>query len=269
MEQKKKTKLWYWCFVCYCILRLPRFVLFRWIRQKRQNDQRLVPSTVPKKIFIYWSQGWESAPELSKRCKTSWVKHNPDWKVIALDDQNLSNYISIDERLKTHINKTAFSDIVRVNILARYGGVWVDATNYCTKPLNNWLPPLMQSGFFAFSRKKTTISSWFIAAEQDSVLIKKMQHFVNQYWALNTDMKVLRFFWLHYLFEFLLLSDKDAKQVWQQTPRVDFGGPYLLQWSIRRKVAIAECITLITDEKYPLHKLSNKVDTPAAIIDAL
>lgn len=48
------------------------------------------------------------------------------------------------------IPPAAESDILRLYLLKKYGGVWVDATNLCRRPLDAWLPSAACEGFFAF-----------------------------------------------------------------------------------------------------------------------
>ena len=48
------------------------------------------------------------------------------------------------------IPPAAESDLLRLYLLNKYGGVWVDSTNLCRRPLNDWLPSAASQGFFAF-----------------------------------------------------------------------------------------------------------------------
>ena len=48
------------------------------------------------------------------------------------------------------IPPAAESDLLRLYLLNKYGGVWVDSTNLCRRPLDDWLPSAARQGFFAF-----------------------------------------------------------------------------------------------------------------------
>src|SRR6056297_664424 len=52
-------------------------------------------------------------------------------------------------------------------------GIWVDAYTVPLRPLDNWLPPLMPSGFFAHHDpyRKRMAETWFLAAQPDNPLI--------------------------------------------------------------------------------------------------
>lgn len=124
-----------------------------------------------------WSQGLERAPLVVKECYASWRALNPGWQIIFLDDTNLADYVDVEAVIhpKSDVKIQARSDIIRVNLLARYGGVWADATCFCRQPLDSWLPEVTRSGFFAFSdpTRSRLIDAWFMAASPECPLIKK------------------------------------------------------------------------------------------------
>ena len=35
-------------------------------------------NNIPKRLFMYWHQGWNNAPDIVKRCAATWQKHNSD-----------------------------------------------------------------------------------------------------------------------------------------------------------------------------------------------
>ena len=60
-----------------------------------------------------------------------------DYRVIILTDDNYKQYVDIPEwveekKKKGVISRTHYSDILRLSLLARHGGMWIDSTFYCT-----------------------------------------------------------------------------------------------------------------------------------------
>jgi hypothetical protein len=139
-----------------------------------------------KHIFIYWNSGFLNAPLVVKKCLLSWKIYNPNWKIIELDDSNLNQYINI-ELVITNISsktitKTSYSDIIRIFLLKKYGGIWCDATVFCVKSLDEWLSDNIISGFFAFEQKCDRIlSSWFLYSDYNNYIIDKWYDNVIQY----------------------------------------------------------------------------------------
>ena len=83
-----------------------------------------------KQLFIFWDQGFENAPIVVKKCVLTWKKHNPTWNIILLDNSNLSQYIDLKLELPNNVSilKASLSDVIRICLLEKYGGLWVDAT---------------------------------------------------------------------------------------------------------------------------------------------
>lgn len=85
------------------------------------------PEALPKIIWMLWLQGIDQAPDLVQKCVRSWQRHNPDWKIIVLDEHSLKSFVNLDEichRNRRVISEQAMADIVRINLLAKCGGVW-------------------------------------------------------------------------------------------------------------------------------------------------
>lgn len=87
-------------------------------------------------IWVCWWQGLENAPLLVKKCIKSIKKSAGNHKVILLTEDNYKDYISIpkwveEKQKKGIITRTNYSDLLRLSLLAEYGGMWLDATFYC------------------------------------------------------------------------------------------------------------------------------------------
>jgi len=97
-----------------------------------------------KHIFIIWFQGFENMPEICKACYYSWKNKNPDWNIIFIDESNINNFINDNNlsKIRKFNTLTTQSELVRYYLIGQYGGVYVDATNYCQNPLNEWIPKL-------------------------------------------------------------------------------------------------------------------------------
>ena len=79
-------------------------------------------------------------------CLHAVIRQNADFDVRAI---NISEAETLINRTQHYSNKAwtaasiqAKSDIIRVELLSAYGGIWVDATVYCNEPFSNWLSEL-------------------------------------------------------------------------------------------------------------------------------
>lgn len=166
-----------------------------------KNDFELWKRASTNAIYMYWADGFENAPNLIRLCSLSWKTMNPTWIFVELNDKNLPEHISDMSFLlaqKPKMSLSSYSDLVRLSLLREHGGVWVDATVFCLKPLNQWLHEASPNGFFAFSHPKRQISSWFLYAHRDSIIIEKWFKEMLEYWSSRKETK--QYFWVHQLF---------------------------------------------------------------------
>ena len=101
-----------------------------------------VDSNMKNCIWVCWWQGLENAPEIVKRCVESIQCNAGTHKVIVITDQNVGQYIDIPEWIKKKqaegiISRTNLSDLLRVSLLAKYGGLWLDSTFFCVGSLSD------------------------------------------------------------------------------------------------------------------------------------
>lgn len=91
-------------------------------------------------IWVFWMQGEAQMPPLVKMCYRQLTAHN---RVTLLTLENLGDYISLPTYIweKFHsgmIMPAHLADIVRVTLLEKYGGVWVDATCFVPRELPDY-----------------------------------------------------------------------------------------------------------------------------------
>ena len=185
----------------------------------------MTPRRLPRTIWMYWAQGWNEAPELVRKCRSTWQLQNPDWTVISLDDDLIPQYADLFSIIEDRsIGVAHRSDILRLQLLHRHGGVWADATTVCLRPLSDWLPLLMQSGFFAFAAPgpDRLLSNWFLASEPSGEIIDRWFTLARRYWSEVTQAD--HYFWVHYLFGFGCRTDPVFKAGWAMTPKLSAHG---------------------------------------------
>lgn len=89
-------------------------------------------------VYFFWWQGEECMPPLIKRCYERAKEMTKNWHLILITKYNLSEYLIIPKEVFQFGEKKSFthlSDYIRLNLLAEYGGLWLDATFYLTQQL--------------------------------------------------------------------------------------------------------------------------------------
>jgi hypothetical protein len=219
---------------------------------------------LPRTIWCLWLQGWANAPDLVKACAASWRWHNPDWNVRLLSGATLQACLDPLADLAPGagtLPSEALSDMVRIELLHRFAGIWVDSTVYCLRPLDGWIAHAMSSGFFAFNRPMPNVmlSSWFLAAEPGSYVVDSWRRGVLAYWkdrAQRDD-----YFWFHRLFAEAYLSDATFRAIWDATPKLSADGPHCFapyEEELLKPVSARDRLIVETAQT-PMLKLTHKL----------
>lgn len=86
-------------------------------------------------IWAYWDSGETHLKPFFKLCVASWRAKNPKWQIVILSDDNFKRYVSQDQIPSTFfsLKRQHRSDILRLAVLLRYGGVYMDISTLCLK----------------------------------------------------------------------------------------------------------------------------------------
>lgn len=131
-------------------------------------------------VWSCWLQGWENAPDLAKACLASWKRNLDGVEIVELDEENYTQWVRLPEYIvgkyrKGRIPAAMFSDLLRLELLVEYGGVWIDSTvlaSGCNQNRGEFCPSwdgMVKADLFVFQytepgrRWSGNISNWFIA----------------------------------------------------------------------------------------------------------
>lgn len=161
------------------------------------NSGKPRESAVSRIIWSAWLQGLDNAPEMVNVCLESHQKHLPGYEFRVLDMENYRQWVELPEWLvekyaRGKIPPALFSDVLRVAVLKRYGGVWMDASVLCTgfdnQQLQKQWTEVENSRFAVFryyrkgDRYPSGLSNWFIAATPDNIVLTSVYDMLTAYW---------------------------------------------------------------------------------------
>lgn len=157
---------------------------------KYSNTNLPNKTNIPNIIWVFWWQGKSSMPEVIRQCYLSICRNSNGRNVFLLDKTNIDKYINLPniflEKLQCgKIGLTHFSDIIRVELLKKWGGLWIDAGIFVTKPI-----PLHQSLFFSprlciVPQDTPHMNQWVIGvmeAPPNMPLFNYISDILNAYW---------------------------------------------------------------------------------------
>lgn len=217
-----------------------------------------------KTIWIYWDKGLDGAPELVQQCYKSVILYKEDYDLVFLDDNNLSEYITIPEYIqnkleKGYMPKPQYSDLIRITLLVEYGGVWLDSTCY----LSNKIPDYIKNtDFFIFQTQlfdnpsPIKSSSWFIKANSQNKTLILAQTILFKYWETHTIL--IDYYLLHIIFFYLYSTNKEVQVEWDKIPYLNNQAPHLLQYSFPNLYSAKEWEYCLNSSF--IHKLNYKFD---------
>lgn len=214
---------------------------------------------IPKTVWMLWQQGWDKAPDLVKACAESWQRQNPGWEVKLLDQDSLLDYAIGYENVRTTLTRQARANMARTMLLNQHGGVWADATLFCARPLDEWLPYAAgRSGFFVFTdpRPYRRLDNWFIVGAKGNYFIAAMLELFFAYW--RRFEKPHRYFWMIYLMEHLSRTDPEARKVWDEMGKLSALGPLTVSRHAFDRDPPESVLRLIDDRLVPMHKLNHR-----------
>lgn len=168
-------------------------------------------------IWCCWLQGFENAPAIVKACVNSLRENIKGKEFRFVDEQNLRQYVRfpdyIEERWKKkQIPPAMFADLIRLELLIKYGGTWIDSTVLCTgvsssKFQGSRVQEYLDADLFLFQFKQsetaqfTGISNWFITSCRNNVVLSTLRDMLYEYWK-DFDC-VLEYFMFHRFFEMI------------------------------------------------------------------
>lgn len=124
-------------------------------RNKPFEDCKSVRSDLnDKNIWVFWAQGEKSMPPLVKTCYNSLLENANGHRVILIDMKNLEEYLTVAPATLARIGKslsyTFFSDYLRLNLLAYYGGLYIDSTYLVIEPISE---DIFKEAFFSLHKE--------------------------------------------------------------------------------------------------------------------
>ncbi len=156
------------------------------------------PAPSARKVWFCWMQGLESAPMVVRMCYNSLCMYIKDREIVVVTDNNWRDLIQLPSDIvkkyeRGIIPHAHFTDLIRLELLIRYGGTWIDSTVLMTDPSlmsggHELVKEIMDAELFFFQYRRKAdltyrgISNWFISADAGNKLLRVLQLMLYQYW---------------------------------------------------------------------------------------
>ncbi len=168
---------------------------YSYIFDKYKNTEYHISTEVNNNIFIYWANGFDNAPELVKICVSQVKKlYSDSYNIHLIDDNNIKDYVTLNSRILNYyknkkITIQTFSDILRFNLLYKYGGCWFDSTLLMLEkfPLKEMI---LKYGYYSLNHEcdffknvyDVTWTSYFQCSDQGNPNMGACVEYYNEYY---------------------------------------------------------------------------------------
>ena len=172
-------------------------------------------------IWTCWLQGEDAAPAIVRRCIDSIRQYANGYEVVVIDLKNVSQYIELPKYIQEKYAKgiiphAHYSDLIRLALLLKYGGVWIDSTILLTDILPEYIT---SADFFVFRGYKvghTCIYNPFLAAKQNNPILQSLLNLLSEYW--KNENKLVSYSIFHLFFTIAIEASDENKLIWEKVP---------------------------------------------------
>lgn len=182
-------------------------------------------------IWIFWYQGWENAPQIVKDCRVTTEKYlnSEKYNVHYLTKENYTAFVKFPEWIMDKVSSgtidlTKFSDLLRAALLYHFGGVWMDATIFLTKPIDE---KIMDRRYYTIKRlpehpmyciSKHQWSGFFMTTNTSNTpFYKELLLLQAEYWRRENG--AIDYLLIDYLMALILQNNPDMTKEWESIPQ--------------------------------------------------
>jgi hypothetical protein len=235
-----------------------------------RDGGRVDPSAL--NLYTFWNSPLDSAPPLVQACVGEMARLHDDLPtpLTVLDGTSARELVEIPDAVADALEKdhpAHFSDFVRISVLDRLGGIWVDATCWAPAPLPQAVAPLLTAGALYPRWTRRQIGNWFIAAVPATPLIRLQRLALQAWW--ESDGGIPDYFLYHRIFEVLLDLVPEFHGQWEAAPTLSSAASHLLQLGMMQPWD-PDALRFVAGASI-VQKLSYKYDAvpPGSVLDRL
>lgn len=178
------------------------------------------------KIWVLWWQGEEQMPPIVKTTYHS-IRMASNKEVLLITKENVGDYVEIPAYISDKVEKgkmslAALSDYIRVSLLYKYGGLWIDSTVLCAKQLPS---DIFDKQLFSIRNKPSgtkyvAAGKWnvqFLGTNQvHAKVFYLMKSIFEQYWKKYS--MIMDYLLVDYSFQYIYESDADSRAAFDAIP---------------------------------------------------
>ncbi len=239
---------------------------YDWLRKQFRNEINISDyenieqlKIESEKVWICWFQGLENAPHIVKQCVESARYWMPDKEIVIITAENMKQYVDfpdhiIDKWKKGYISNTHLSDLLRLELLIRHGGLWLDATTYFTGKVPGYI---MNHDFFVYrngwmNQEMINMGSWLMYSKKtNNPILILTRDLLYKYWDKYDYLK--NYFLMHMFFR---MASDELPVEWEAVPMINHFDCHLLMNELEKDFNYERVKEIVSISS--IHKLTYK-----------
>lgn len=151
-----------------------------------------------QRIWTFWWQGEETMPEIIRATIDSIRRSAGGKETILITKDNYADYVKIPVFILSKVNGGGvglphLSDYIRVSLLDEYGGLWIDSTIFCSRPLPK---EIFEKNFYTVRDERESMKYQSCGLWNMQVLGSNQKH----YSLFRSIRLMIEDYWQHYPF---------------------------------------------------------------------
>lgn len=186
----------------------------------------------PAPIWICWWQGEDKMPEIVNTCYDRICNLSGIHPVHLVTIDNYQEYVSINPDIiqKFHNKRLMpahLADLLRLKLLDLYGGLWLDATIYLSRPIDE---KVFNYEFYSLKNdcidhKSVSYYRWcsfVLGCKKGNALVHSLAVSFENY--ILTEKEFIHYLVIDYFIDMLYKNDNETKEL---LDRIPYGGKYM------------------------------------------
>ena len=219
------------------------------------------------KVWICWFQGEANAPRIVRSCIASVKQNLSNREIIILTEENIPQFIQLPDYIQEKkniglISAAHYSDLLRLELLCKYGGMWIDASVLCTS--SRFVDKIADLPLFVYKEmdlvrrdvKPILASSWFISAYSNQHILLLTRALLHEYWKTHSNLS--NYFLFHICFA---IAARRYIADWNAIPMYNNHSPHTMQFELSTAYTPERWSSLV--EMSDFHKLNRRADSSA------
>ena len=210
------------------------------------------------KVFTYW-HNQDNLPPIVQLCRSNLEKHvSSEFDLIILDEKNYKEWLDFDlEAFRTSFSKAHFTDLLRLRLLEKWGGFWLDATCLLSEDFYSATQIIRQQDQFFFSYINSRVGTWFVWSKPANYVITMVAEVLTFWWAKRN--RLTNYFMLHDIIEMLYWTDDEYRKQWDAMYKIHPKNALEVLRAYTKPCSEAEFENMMNDSF--VHKLNYKYDS--------